>query len=429
MTFPPSASWSWLLLAGLCTPIVGCRPTVDFLGYNRPDVLLPLNCPAPYRSAYRDVLGKTDQAIGNKLTAAYQQLFHGTPADQAIYFVVGSDQAIITDVLHNNEVRTEGMSLAMVVSAMLNRQDEFDRLWRYSKSQLINKTGALTGYFQSHCDIVQIPPAGTASASRPCADPYGLEQFVTALLLARQRWGTLDGDVDYTADVVQLFALMRGTDASGTAGASGTESASPPTFDSASKLPFDEPGPSPARITGTALIMPGYYTLWAQVTRDSLFSDAAVAGRQFLKTVANPTTGLLPVRASFNAVPVDGWGNFSAEAYRALLNLVVDRLWATSDPWQGPQIEALVKFFWEKNIDTYGAAYTLDGTVALNTDHSIELVMTNAVVASLSNNAQQKKFLEAAWAQSVPSGPFRYYPGLIYLVSSLILGGRYQVCP
>jgi oligosaccharide reducing-end xylanase len=449
----PSASCRRLLVVGLGTIALGCRPTVDYLGYDRPETLAPLACPAPYRSAYKDVLGKTDADIDKKLSIGFNQLFHGSAADEAIYFVSGTDQASIRDVLHNNETRTEGLGLAMVVCAMLDHRDEFDRLWRYSKAALKYQSGVLAGYFRSRCDLVQIPPTGTASASRECADPYGLQQFVMALLVARQRWGNLGGSIDYTAEAASLFELMRGkprtaNDAAGGAGGAnsvgvgvagassglggvaGSDANGPiaPTFDALTKLPWDEPGANPSQLTGTALIMPGYYTLWAQVTGDGFFIDAAFEGRRFLKAVANPTTGLIPVRAYFNLTPFEWWPHFSAEAYRALLNLVIDRLWATSESWQGPQIEELVKFFIGKGLAEYGAAYTLDGATALITDHPSELILVNGVVASLSNNAAQADFLRAAWNQPIPTGPYRYYPGLLYLVSNLILGGRFQVC-
>lgn len=447
----PSASWSRLLVVGLGVVALGCRPTVDYLGYDRPATLAPLACPAPYRSAYKDVLGKTDADIDKRLSNGFNQLFHGSAADEAIYFVTSADQASIRDFLHNNETRTEGLGLAMVICAMLDHQDEFDRMWRYSKAQLTYQTGVQTGYFRSHCDLVQIPPTGTASATRECADPYGLQQFVMALLLARQRWGNLGGSIDYTAEAASLFELMRGkprmaNDSAGGAGgansavvgvagsSSGVEGSMAngliaPTFDALTKLPWDEPGANPSQLTGTSLIMPGYYTLWAQVTGDGFFIDAAVEGRRFLKAVANPTTGLIPVRAYFNLEPFEWWPHFSAEAYRALLNLVIDRLWATSESWQGPQIEELVKFFIGKGLTEYGAAYTLDGATALIPEHSSELVLVNGVVASLSNNAAQRDFLRAAWDQPIPVGQYRYYRGLLYLVSNLILGGRFQVCP
>jgi oligosaccharide reducing-end xylanase len=445
-------------VAGLATVATGCSPTVDYLGYDRHDGLLPLSCPTPYQSAYRDVLGRTQTEIDDKLNAAYEQLFHGDAANEAIYFVSGTDRAFIKDILHNGEVRTEGMGLAMLISVLLNRQDEFDRLWRFAAS-LAYKSGPLQGLFLSRCDTQQVFPPATAS-SRPCPDPYGLQQFVMALLLARQRWGTPAGSPNYAAEVVHLFEVLRpkgsasnlgvggAVSAGGAAGAPGgvagaanavagvpsnATKAAPVgtfTFDEATKLVFNEPGPSPLRQTGTALEMPGYYAVWAQVTGDDFYADAAVAARRFLQDVANATTGLVPVRADFDATPVAGWDIFSAEAYRVFLNLVIDRLWGDSDHWQTPQIDAVLRFFTSKGIGTYGAAYSIDGDAVRELSHSRELVLVNGVIASLTTNGDREQYLKAAWdIEAPPKDNFRYYSGLLYLMSNLVLGGRFQLCP
>jgi len=35
--------------------------------------------------------------------------------------------------------------------------------------------------------------------------------------------------------------------------------------------------------------------------------------------------------------------------------------------------------------------------------------------------------VKAVWALAIPSGQVRYYNGLLYMMSLLALGGRYQV--
>lgn len=202
------------------------------------------------------------------------------------------------------------------------------------------------------------------------------------------------------------------------------------TFDEATKLVFNEPAQNPLRQTGTALEMPGYYAVWAQVTGDAFYTDAADAARQFLRNAANSTTGLVPVRASFDARPVAGWEAFSAEAYRVFLNLVIDRLWGNVDHWQSSQIDDVLQFFSGKGIDTYGAAYPISGGDALDQNHSAELVLVNGVLAALSTHADREQYLQAAWnIEAPPKDEYRYYTGLLYLMSNLILGGRFQLCP
>jgi oligosaccharide reducing-end xylanase len=436
------ASWFMLLVVGAAAAAFGCRSTEDYLGYDRKDTLGSLACPNTYPNAYRDVLGHTQSEIDAKLAAAFDQLFHGASDTETIYFATGTDQATIKDILHNGEIRTEGLGLGMIVAVMLDHRDEFDRLWRYAVNKLQYPSGSQKGYFRSRCNVFESP---LFLNTRECADPYGLEQFVTALLIARQRWSPNSSSPDYGTEVAHLFELMHhrssngsatnagaagasGLNSSGTAGASGSGGIAN-SFDDATKLIFDEPGSNPAAMVGTALLMPGYYAVWAQVTGDAFYADAAQAARGLLHGVANPTTGLLPVRATFDAMPLDGWGDFSAEAFRVLPNLVIDRMWGTSEPWQSAQIDAMLQFFLSQGIGVYGGAFTLDGKATATIGHLPELVLLNGVIASISNIPEQMQFLEAAWNVAIPTGLSRYYPGIIYLVSNLILGGQFRLCP
>src|SRR5262249_15844943 len=143
-------------------------------------MLRPLVRPPSYPNAFRELFGTSDTDINAKIASAYAQLFHGDPNTQAIYFPVGTDQAYIKDILHG-DVRTEGIGYAMLISVELNKRDEFDRLWRYAQSTLKVMSGGGSGYFNSWCDM-------TAGTTMACLDPFGLQQFVMALLFAHDRW-------------------------------------------------------------------------------------------------------------------------------------------------------------------------------------------------------------------------------------------------
>jgi hypothetical protein len=54
--------------------------------------------------------------------------------------------------------------------------------------------------------------------------------------------------------------------------------------------------------------------------------------------------------------------------------------------------------------------------------------MANAVIASISTVPDRKAYLQAAWDLAPPEGPTRYYSGIIYLVSNLILSGQFRLC-
>jgi endo-1,4-beta-D-glucanase Y len=181
--------------------------------------------------------------------------------------------------------------------------------------------------------------------------------------------------------------------------------------------------------------MPGYYTVFYHLTQDPYYEEAAQAARVFLKAVANPSTGLLPVRATFRGEATGEWGAFAPEAYRALLNLVIDRLWGTSDEWQVDQIDDLLTFFNDagvnsSNVALYGSAYSLNGKEVYIEDHRVELVLVNGVIAMLSNlpSSAKRPFIEAAAAVPIPTGSTRYYPGILYLLCNLIMAGEFRLC-
>ena len=142
---PSRSAPSAALAACLLVTLSACSSTLDSLGKDPqavtttdsgvPAPLSPLTGPTSYNDAFRDLIGKSDTDIAAKLAAAFAQLFHGDMSTQAIYFTVGTDQADIQDLFHG-DIRTEGIGVAMIVAVELDKQDEFDRLWNYAKTQL-----------------------------------------------------------------------------------------------------------------------------------------------------------------------------------------------------------------------------------------------------------------------------------------------------
>jgi oligosaccharide reducing-end xylanase len=399
-----------------------CTTTVDSLGYDdekedqvTPGGLRPLDRPGSYPNPFRDVLGRSETEIDGKIEAAFQQLFHGLEDSEAVYFPVGSDQARIRDVLHD-DVRTEGMGLGMMITVELDRKDEFDRLWRHAKMAL-RATGANEGYYNSFCDNLD------GLTSVPCIDPFGMEQFAMALVFAHGRWQST-GSIDYAADALELLDVMRNKEARN----GGIVNDVTNVFDSVTKLVFHEPKVSASLFTRPSIEIPAYYALWAQATGDAFWSQAADAAREYTKRVSHPTTGLVPVRAYLDGSPVtgSGWDTFRHEAYRSEINLALDGIWFAGDPWVVETSNRVVGFFSGQGIDTYGKAYSLDGTV-LERERETALVAANGALAGIATRGERVGFIQAVWDMPTPSGGARYYAGMLHLLSLLVLGGRFQV--
>jgi len=373
----------------------------------------PLIAPPDYPHAFREVLGKTEADIDAKLAATFDQLFHGDPATEAIYFTSGADQAYILDIFHDN-VRTEGLGLGMIIAVELGKRDEFDRLWRFAKaSQVAN--GPRQGYFPSFCNRGRTEFA--------CDDPFGLQQIATALLLARGRWKDAPGDIDYGREAHDLLATIRYKQDYNCGVVDGVTG----TFDPDGKLAYDLPSVDSANTSRPSIVMPAYYELWGQSTGDAFWSEAATAGRNYWKASAHATTGLLPSRATFDGSPVAGSDTFDTENHRTLINIVLDNIWAGSRSWGVEESNRLLQFFSGQGIDTYAGGYTLDGRTAVDSNHQASLVAANGALALIATLDQRAKFIEAVWNLKSPTGETRYYPGLLLMLTQLILSGRMDV--
>jgi oligosaccharide reducing-end xylanase len=405
------------LLALVVAVSAGCYTTVDSLGYDAPGGagIKHLSGPATYPNAFRDVLGKSDAEIAAKIAAAFAQLFHGDPTTQAIYYIPpGTDQAYIFDSLHG-DIRTEGVGLAMIVAVQLDKRDEFDHLWRYAKGVLQVSAGAAEGYFTSSCDTLTTPA--------PCLDPFGMEQFVTALLFANDRWSAAPPTLDYAGDASALLTVMRHKqDENGGVSGGVTD-----VFDTRTRLVFDVPNVSAAGVGRPSIEMPAYYELWTQATGDPFWTASAARARAYWTAVAHPTTGLIPVRANFDGTSVAGWSDFRPEAYRTQINMVLDAVWFGHAPWEVAESDRLLGFFAGAGIDQYCKAYTLAGDTCLDPTHDSSVVVANGVTALISTAPIRTTFIQAVWDLDVPTGLARYYGGILELVGLLILSGQYRV--
>jgi oligosaccharide reducing-end xylanase len=397
-----------------------CKTTLHSIGCGENGYTLndgadlgPLRAPGFYPNAFRDVLGKSDADIAAKMAATFNQLFHGDPSSQAIYFTTGTDQAYILDVFHD-DVRTEGIGLGMMIAVELGKRDEFDRLWRYAKaSQYTN--GASQGYFPSLCD--------EGSTVVACDDPFGLQQIATALLLARGRWKNAPGTINYGQEARKLLDIIRYKQDYNCGIVDGVTG----TFDPNSKLVYDTPSIDSANTSRPSIAMPAYYELWQQATGDAFWSAAATASRNYWKASANVTTGLLPSRATFAGTPVPGSDTFVPDNYRTLISIVLDHIWTGSQPWAADEGNRLLQFFDGQGIDTYAGEYSLDGSTVIDSTHQNALVAASGALALVATLDQRPEFIQAMWNLDPSTGRPRYYSGVMIMLAQLILSGQMGV--
>lgn len=367
-----------------------------------------------YRNLFTEYLGKSEEEVRSKIDAAWEHFFYGNNDTQRVYYPVGEDMAYIADI-GNGDVRSEGMSYGMMIAVQLDKKEEFDRLWKWAKTYMYQDTGPFQGYFAWHCTT-----EGEQLDANPASD--GEEWFATALLFASARWGDGEGIFDYRAQAQEILDVMLHKEPNGVATAM---------FDLEHKqIVFVPMAGSVSSFTDPSYHLPAYYELWARwAQRDQAFwTEAARVSRAYFRKAAHPKTGLMPDYAHFDGTPypVDGHQDFRFDAWRTLSNVAVDYAWFAADPWQVEQSNRVLDFLASQGIDSYANQYTLDGT-PLSSDHSTGLVAMAAVAALAADPQKGKPFVQELWDAPLPSGRWRYYDGMLYMLGMLHVSGTFKI--
>jgi oligosaccharide reducing-end xylanase len=364
---------------------------------------------------FKEYLSKTDSDTQAKLDAAWNQLFYGDDNYERVYYPVGEDMAYITDV-GNGDVRTEGMSYGMMIAVQLDQQKEFNRLWKWAKTYMYQSDGPYQGYFAWHCTI-----SGKKLDANPASD--GEEWFVMALFFASARWGDSEGIFNYRQQAQAILDTMRTKTAEDNGIATDM-------FDPQEKQVVFVPSGGNSTFTDPSYHLPAYYELWSRwAEKDNQFwADAARTSRGFFKKTANPLTGLMPDYANFDgtAASTDAHKDFRFDAWRTLSNVAVDYAWFGTDPWEMEQSDLVLGFLDSQGMDAYPNQYSLDGK-PLSSEHSTGLVAMAAVAALASKPGTGKPFVQALWDAKIPSGQWRYYDGMLYMLALLHVSGAFRI--
>lgn len=382
-----------------------------------------------YRNLFVEA-GHSSQEVSDRLRAAFQQLFHGDPGSQAVYYSAGANtngpMAFIYDI-RSRDVRTEGMSYGMMIAVQMNRRSEFDALWNWAKTWTYHSSPAhpAFGYFSW-----SVQTNGVANDEMPAAD--GEEYFAMALYFASGRWGN-SGKFNYRSEADRLLTdmlhrqLITGNTLKGrmTAGA---------IFEPKHKMVRFTPDVVNWEHTDPSYHLPAFYELWAKwgPGEDRAFwAAAAEASRKFFRQVTHPNTGLAPDYANFDATPwAAPWsphsGDFQYDSWRTAMNWSVDWAWWVKDPGQRELSDRLQAFFESQGISKYGNRFTLEGK-AFGNEHSVGLVAMNAVASLAATHPRARQFVEEFWTTPVPSGQGRYYDGMLYLLAMLHCSGEFRI--
>jgi len=386
-----------------------------------------------YRNVFAE-LGYSKKEINDKLESIFQEVFYGP---DKVYFEVGDAMAYMSDI-KNFDARTEGMSYGMMITVQLDKKEEFDRLWKWSKTYMQHQDGPMKGYF-----AWSLNPDGTHRAEGPASD--GELYFVTSLIFASNRWGN-DGEINYLAEAQNILNCAWEKD--GTDGVTHF-------IDKENHLINFTPEGRGVTYTDPSYHIPSFYEVWARWADDGradFYRECAKASREYLHKSIDPETGLNADYNNFDGSDrVASFGRFRMiptfrfDSWRVPMNIALDYSWSCADKeWQTNYANTIQNFFYSKGIDTFVDQYNKDGSDvefvmpagmgeyqgrALR--HSLGLVSTTAAVSLAADHEISKEFVEQFWNSE--NKPFEdgyfdaYYDGILRLFAFMHLSGNYRV--
>lgn len=376
-----------------------------------------------YRNLFVERGYKKD-LVDAKVKKDFEQLFFGDSSLQAIYRTVGIDEAFIDGIdtskdgngnLTGADIRTEGMSYGMTIAVMMDRQDVFNKLWKFAKTRMQNTSGDARGYFAWR--LSNVAPY-TAYDKNPAPD--GEEYFVSSLFLADKRWGSASGlgnilNYKQQADSLLTYMIMPRTGAIG------------PLVDPVAKqIVFSPAQASP--YTDASYHIPAFYRMWAAFASHSnaLWAEMADTSLAFWKRHMDATTGLNSDKAKFDGTPYSVT-YYSYDAHRTPMYVGMDWAWFKADAWEVTQTKRNLGFFASKGA--YVDNYNLDGSAPdgkATYAAGASQIGANGAAVLASDTIRDWRFVDDLWNSQPPTGNWRYYGGLVRMLGLLHVSGDFK---
>src|SRR5262245_52745701 len=399
--------------------------------------------PLPAGGLFASLLGRTSAEVDSKVTTAVNRFFGigtnepTTPTAATgyrCYYELPQDtsQAFIW-AADSDDVRSEGMSYGMMIAVQMNLQTQFDRLWKFAKTnmQFPSTTTTRTAwryYFKWQGTVNRSNATNwTVSFSDNTGPaPDGDQYFAAALYLAHKRWGSA-GATNYKVDADNIAGAMLNNAA--------TSDARGPIIHASQNMPVFYPQGTSGNFTDPSYHLPAFYELFAAngpAGDAARWRTVASTSRAFFVTSANATTGLHPDYATFAGAPTtaaagDGHDIFGYDAWRVIMNMAVDYAWGSGDSREKTQIEKYHAFFssYLANGNVTQCLFAVNGSNASG-GGSTALVATLAAGALVSAASNRMTYVNNLWLVGQQSGQFRYYQECVYLLGLLNVAGKFN---
>ena len=395
-----------------------------------------------YRNLFVDYGVGTAADSTQKLQNAYNQLFVNGTNTQKVKFDTSDGMSYIlndktgeTQSASNpnpilQDIRSEGMSYGMMIAVQMNDQATFNRLWNFALTKMLQKQNNVGHHFAWR--LYATSPYNVVDTG---SAPDGEEYFAMALYFAHNRWGSGVYDTSnevYTNYIGWFFRV--------------TAMIEKNLFDASRKMVKFSPN---SDFTDPSYHLPHFYEIWelrGGSNGTNFFEAASDASRLFFSSATSwNSLGLTSDYAKWDGTrqPTSGSGttnanagNFAHDSWRVIHNMAMDHAWCSKS--------ASLKTLILKQLNTfnsaggggrkYGDVYTFpSGPWDSTTFHSPGLVAMNAVgvMALDAGNSTEKTlgtgFLQDLWGAAVPSGDWRYYNSMLYMLGMLNVTGNYKI--
>ncbi|NLD99502.1 MAG: hypothetical protein GX640_06470 [Fibrobacter sp.] len=396
-------------------------------------ITLPSTITLPAQSAWESKthrnlfaeLGYSQAQIDDKINSAFQQLFFSDHATEAVYTPVEPDLGFINQP-GSGSIITEGQSYGMMIALQMNRQDVFDRLWKFAYTYMLHHSGDRKGMFSW-----KVNETSPYAMIDPNPAPDGEEYFVTALLFAAKRWGNKEGIFNYQKQADSILTTLLHMPPNNTV---------VPEIDSEHAMIVFSPVANGTLFTDPSYHLPAFYSVWEKyASADNAFwKRMADSSRAFFKRASHPVTGLSSDYAAFDGTPYPisfnrfaGW--YHSDSWRTPMNIAVDYAWCKADPWQVEQTVRTLKFF-DSQTGDYLQTYNINGTPESESETEMVTynaspgqIACNAVAALASNDPVAWKFVDRLWKLPMVTGEWRYYSGLLTMMGLLHVSGNFKI--
>lgn len=364
-----------------------------------------------YTSPFKTVLGKSDEEIQKKLDQMWNHYFNTQEkSNSTVYYEDGQGGAYILDISHN-DVRSEGMSYGMMICVQTDHKQEFDKIWNWTKKYMWHKGDKWDGFFRWQCD-----PSGKEIDGN-CA-PDGEMYFITALLLAANRWN----EKAYFDDAQYILSRMW----KGNGKSLFNEQYNVVTFQPINCTDFSDP----------SYDLPAFLELfsrWSTSNKDK-WTNVITPTRNHLVKSCNQYSGLFSDYNHYDGSPYNPWNGgtdrYLYDAMRCAMNYGMDYYLFGKDTKNQEDMAKRIIDHFEKDKYTHGH-FNWDGTNG-SEGYTLGETGANAVAcyALLNNSAYESKVktnLSKAWNADLATGQYRYYDGLVHYLAMLHLCGSFKI--